>query len=120
MFDTKIALIVRNDLATWQRLNVVAFLATGIASAVSEMLGKPYIDANGYEYGNMLGQPMLVFEGDLSGLQKAHRKGIEQELTIIPSVHAEQQGAPELHLPSVEHFYIHQHLKTPRRYRPSF
>lgn len=63
MFDTKIALIVRNDLATWQRLNVVAFLATGIASAAPEMLGKPYIDANGYEYGNMLGQPMLVFEG---------------------------------------------------------
>lgn len=55
MFDTKIALIVRNDLATWQRLNVVAFLATGVASAVPEMLGKPYIDANGYEYGNMLG-----------------------------------------------------------------
>lgn len=83
MFDTKIALIVRNDLATWQRLNVVAFLATGVASAVPEMLGKPYIDANGYEYGNMLGQPMLVFEGDLSGLQKAHRKGIEQDLTIF-------------------------------------
>ncbi len=88
MFDTKIALVVRNDLATWQRLNVVAFLATGVASAIPEMLGKPYIDANGYEYGNMLGQPMLVFEGDLTGLQKAHRKAIEQDLTIIPYVHA--------------------------------
>ena len=41
---------------------MVAF-GSGIASAVPEMLGKPYIDANGYEYGNMLGQPMLVFEG---------------------------------------------------------
>ena len=28
-FDTMIAYIVRDDLATWQRLNVVAFLATG-------------------------------------------------------------------------------------------
>ncbi|WP_406568630.1 DUF2000 family protein, partial [Aeromonas caviae] len=27
MFDTKIALIVRDDLAIWQRLNVVAFLS---------------------------------------------------------------------------------------------
>jgi len=36
----------------------------------------------------MLGQPMLVFEGDLSGMQKAHRKAIEQDLTIIPYVHA--------------------------------
>ena len=44
MFDTKIAFIVRNDLATWQRINVVAFLATGIASAAPEILGKPYVD----------------------------------------------------------------------------
>ena len=32
MSDTKIALIVRDDLATWQRLNVVAFLASDRAS----------------------------------------------------------------------------------------
>ena len=45
MFDTKVALIVRNDLATWQRLNVVAFLATGIAASAPEMIGAPYVDA---------------------------------------------------------------------------
>lgn len=28
MIDTKVALIVRDDLAAWQKLNVVAFLAT--------------------------------------------------------------------------------------------
>lgn len=38
MFDTKVALIVRNDLANWQRLNVVAFLATGVASAAPEVM----------------------------------------------------------------------------------
>jgi hypothetical protein len=32
-FDTKIALIIRNDLAAWQKLNVAAFLASGIAAA---------------------------------------------------------------------------------------
>lgn len=88
MFDTKIALIVRDDLATWQRLNVVAFLASGIASAAPEVMGEPYVDANGHRYGNMLGQPMLVFEADLNGLQVAHRKGIERELTIVPYVEA--------------------------------
>nr|WP_310618040.1 DUF2000 domain-containing protein [Pantoea cypripedii] len=88
MFDTKIALIVRDDLATWQRLNVVAFLATGIASAAPEMMGEPYVDARGRQYGNMAGQPMLVFSGDLPGLQRAHRQGLERELTIIPYVHA--------------------------------
>ena len=31
-FDTKIAIVVRGDLAAWQRLNVTAFLASGIAA----------------------------------------------------------------------------------------
>lgn len=88
MFDTKIALIVRDDLATWQRLNVVAFLATGIAAAAPEMMGEPYVDAHGRQYGNMAGQPMLVFAADLAGLQRAHRQGVERELTLIPYVEA--------------------------------
>lgn len=88
MFDTKVALIVRNDLAIWQRLNVVAFLATGIASAAPEAMGDPYVDANGHRYGNMLGQPMLVFEADLAGLQVAHRVGLEREITVLPYVFA--------------------------------
>jgi hypothetical protein len=88
MFDTKVALIVRNDLATWQRLNVVAFLATGIAAAAPEMIGQPYVDAAGRAHGRMLGQPMMVFESDLAGLQAAHRIGLERELTIVPYVFA--------------------------------
>ena len=88
MFDTKIALIVRDDLAIWQRLNVVAFLSRGITASAPDVLGKPYIDANGVQYGNMLGQPMMVYEGNLETLQIAHQKAIEQELTIIPYVHA--------------------------------
>lgn len=88
MFDTKVALIVRNDLATWQRLNVVAFLATGIAASAPEMIGEPYVDAAGRAYGRMLGQPMMVYESDLAGLQAAHRVGLERELTLVPYVFA--------------------------------
>ena len=33
IFDTKVAILVLEDLAAWQRLNVTAFLATGIAGA---------------------------------------------------------------------------------------
>ena len=88
MFDTKIAFIVRNDLPTWQRLNVVAFLATGIASAAPEIMGEAYVDSLGRRYGNLSGQPMLIFEADLAGLQKAHSKGLERELVLIPYIHA--------------------------------
>ncbi|WP_440483057.1 DUF2000 family protein [Serratia marcescens] len=88
MFDTKIAFIVRDDLPTWQRLNVVAFLATGIAAAAPEIIGERYVDARGRRYGAISGQPMLIFAADLPGLQNVHRKGLERELTLIPYVHA--------------------------------
>ena len=84
MFDTKVALIVRDDLASWQRLNVAAFLATGIAAAAPDALGLPYLDAAGTVYGNMLGQPILIFQADLDGLQSSHKAAVQGHLTIIP------------------------------------
>ncbi|MBN2991642.1 DUF2000 domain-containing protein [Pseudomonas cedrina subsp. fulgida] len=88
MFDTKVAIIVRNDLLIWQRLNVVAFLATGIASAAPEAIGETYIDANGHAYGKMLGQPMLIFEADPAGIQNAHRIALARDITAVPYVFA--------------------------------
>ncbi|MBB5502605.1 DUF2000 domain-containing protein [Paraburkholderia sp. MM5384-R2] len=88
MFDTKVALIVRSDLAVWQKLNVVAFLATGVAAATPDALGEPYEDAAGHRYGRMLGQPMMVFAADRFGLQGAHRQALSRELGIVPYVHA--------------------------------
>ena len=50
LFDTKIALIIRDDLASWQKMNVAAFLASGIAAAHPQSIGEPYADASGNEY----------------------------------------------------------------------
>src|ERR1700761_5381426 len=63
-FDTKIAIAVRDDLAGWQRLNVTAFLASGIAAGVPETAGKPYEDGSGQRYLEMFRQPVLVFAAD--------------------------------------------------------
>ncbi|MCQ8830598.1 DUF2000 domain-containing protein [Streptomyces malaysiensis] len=41
-----IAVIVRTDLADWQKLNVTAFLSSGVAHATDEIVGKPYEDDN--------------------------------------------------------------------------
>jgi hypothetical protein len=88
MFDTKIAIVVRADLAAWQKLNVTAFLASGVAAEAPEAIGEPYVDAAGRSYGRMLGQPVLVFRGDLAGLQAAHRSALERGLMILPYVEA--------------------------------
>src|SRR5690242_21703401 len=39
-FDTKIVVVVRDDLENWQRLNVTAFLASGI-TANPDLHGEP-------------------------------------------------------------------------------
>lgn len=80
-FTTKVALIVREDLAVWQKLNVAAFLATGVAASAPEAIGEPYVDAAGRRYSRMLGQPMLIFSATRSQLQAAHRAAIERELS---------------------------------------
>ena len=87
-FDTKGVLGVREDLASWQKRNVTAFLATGIAAAAPEAIGKPYEDANGRQYAALLGQPMMIYGGDGSGLLRAFQQGQQRELTIAVYVKA--------------------------------
>lgn len=70
-FDTKIALVIRNDLAVWQKLNVAAFLASGIAASFPECIGEPYADATGTAYHALIGQPMLIYGADASQLTRA-------------------------------------------------
>ena len=41
-FDTKIAVVLRDDLAVWQKTNVTAFLVSGIAGTVPGVIGRPY------------------------------------------------------------------------------
>lgn len=74
-FDTKIALLLRDDLAGWQRLNVTAFLASGIA-ANPDVLGEPYSDADGTPYLPLFRQPVLVFAGDREVLTAAHGRAV--------------------------------------------
>lgn len=88
MFPNKIAVIVREDLATWQKLNVTAFLSSGIAAGVPDCIGAPYRDAAGRAYTAMIGQPILVFAAAQDDLHRVHRRAIEAGLTIAPYVEA--------------------------------
>ena len=78
-FDTKIAVLLRDDLEVWQRLNVTAFLASGIA-ANPALLGEPYADADGTPYLPMFRQPVLVFVGDSDVLAAAHERAVRRGL----------------------------------------
>ncbi|WP_430788884.1 DUF2000 family protein [Actinoplanes sp. G11-F43] len=75
-FDTKIAVLLRDDLLTWQRLNVTAFLVSGLGTAVPEVMGQPYVDADGAEYLPMFRQPVMVFQGGKELLAGAHGRAL--------------------------------------------
>ncbi len=81
-FATKIAVLLRDDLAGWQALNATAFLVSGIAGTVPELLGEDYADADGTRYLPMFGQPVLVFAGDRETLSGAHSRALGLGLCI--------------------------------------
>jgi hypothetical protein len=82
-FDTKIAIVVRDDLAPWQRLNVTAFLMSGIvARAGATAIGEDYQDADGGRYLPLLVQPVLVFEADAGRLRTLHERAARREVPV--------------------------------------
>ncbi|MFE2019049.1 DUF2000 family protein [Streptomyces sp. NPDC059499] len=81
-FDTKIAVLLRDDLQTWQRLNVTAFLVSGLGTRVPEVIGEPYADADGTEYLPMFRQPVLVFAGSKELMTTAHTRAVGRGVTM--------------------------------------
>ena len=74
-FPTKAAVIVRDDLAAWQRLNVTGFLVSGLVGAAEpEAIGSTYEDADGATYLPLLVQPLLVFEASPAQLKRSHSR----------------------------------------------
>jgi hypothetical protein len=88
MFDTKVAVLVQEDLAVWQKLNVTAFLATGIAGAVPHAMGEPYEDAAGRRHARLLGQPILVFAATPEVLLRAWQQSLQRDLVRSAYVRA--------------------------------
>ena len=81
MFDTKIAVILRDDLAVWQKLNVTAFLMSGIVAQTREIIGEPYRDGAGNVYNPLSIQPIVVMATDQEALRKIHQRSLERDVT---------------------------------------
>lgn len=79
-FDTKVVVVLRDDLQAWQELNVTAFLVSGIATSIEGLVGEDYRDADGNGYLPMLRQPVMVMSAGADKLSsirgKAKGRGI--------------------------------------------
>ena len=78
MFDTKISVVVREDLATWQKLNVVAFLVSGVVGASPGLIGEPYEDAAGNIYNPLMIHPMIVLSADRETVKAIYHRAMER------------------------------------------
>jgi len=58
VFETKVAILLLDGLAVWQKLNVTAFLSTGIAPPRRRRSASPYEDAAGRQHARLLIQPI--------------------------------------------------------------
>ena len=91
MFDTKIAIVVRDDLLVWQKLNVTAFLVSGVLGADADLLGEDYEDASGVTYNPLIVQPMIVLAANGETLAKIHRRALDRGVRL--SVYIEDMFA---------------------------
>jgi hypothetical protein len=84
-FSTKLAVVLRDGLAVWQKANVTAFLVSGIAGTNPDLVGEPYRDASGNEYLPMFVQPVLVYEADGPALRRAYERAMERG--VVPAIY---------------------------------
>ena len=82
IYDTKMKVLLRNDLEPWQELNVTAFMMSGICATQEGMVGEPYEDASGVKYLPMSKQPILILSGTAEQLNEALRKAVERDMAV--------------------------------------
>ena len=87
IYETKTALILRKDLATWQVANIAAFLAGGLAATHPHLKGEPYKDAANRAYTALIREPVFVYGATLEELQRTHARALSREL--VPAAYTE-------------------------------
>jgi hypothetical protein len=79
-FDTKVAVVLLEDLAVWQKANAAAFLVSGIAGSTPPLVGEAYVDGSGNRYLPMLRQPILIYAADGAGVRRAYERAMAREV----------------------------------------
>jgi hypothetical protein len=81
MNTEKIAIVILNELVSWQKLNVTSFLSSSIAIAFPQTHGAQLIDAQGNTYLPFLKYPVLVYKADTAAqIKRAFGRARDREL----------------------------------------
>jgi hypothetical protein len=80
LFDTRVAVVLLEELPVWQKANATAFLISGIAGSTPGLVGEAYVDASGNRYLPMLRQPILIYAADGPGLRRAYERAMARDI----------------------------------------
>lgn len=86
-FSTKVVIIVAEELAIWQKLNVVSFLTSGIIAQNPNMIGEDYIDKSGCHYSPLSIQPAIVLKASRAKLKTILQRC--QARAVRPAIYIE-------------------------------
>jgi hypothetical protein len=81
-FDTKIVVILQDELPVWKKLNVTAFVVSGIAATADGVVGARYVDGSGKSYLPMFRQPVMVYAASGVELRRTFDRASERELEM--------------------------------------
>ncbi|WP_224962509.1 DUF2000 family protein [Geomonas subterranea] len=90
-FDTKIVVVIDENLAVWQKLNVTAFLTSGVIASHEEMIGQQYKDASGKTYSPLCVQPIMIMKTNRDRLKTILTRANNEE--IVSSIYIEDMFA---------------------------
>jgi len=83
IYENRIAIVIKNDLKDWQKLNVVSFLASSIAIQFPETHGRAFVNASNTTYLPFLKQPIMIYAADTDeGIKRAFNRAKDRELSI--------------------------------------
>jgi hypothetical protein len=84
--STKFAIVLDEELPVWKKLNVAAFLSSGIVSNNPNIIGKNYQDKSGVNYLPLCIQPIIVLKASRGKLNtflaRAKNSGVDVAVFI--------------------------------------
>lgn len=79
--NTKIKIVLKDDLEMWQKLNVTTFLMSGIAGT-QNIIGQPYLDKDNAQYLPMSQQPVMIHSSSGERLNELLQKALTKDVVI--------------------------------------
>ncbi len=121
-FDTRIAVVVQDDLEVWQKLNVTSFVVSGITASADQLVGEPYEDGSGKRYLPMLRQPIMVYSASRDKLgtifNRATRRDVELAIyteELFTTYNDEENRAAVKAVPTDELAFVGLAFRTDRK-----